>query len=105
MSYTECCSEYLFTFASLSPDFKGEIFFKGGKYLLLCPDGGGCWFAMAGNQLYPSTELAAAPTDFLPQKDMAVLRKYTNIDPNMKSLGVSVLPEHCYKGVNEICTE
>jgi len=42
ISYTECCSEYLFAFASLSPDFKGEIFFRRGKYLPLRPDGDGC---------------------------------------------------------------
>lgn len=45
-------------------------FFKGGKYWPLCPDGDGGWFAAAGDQLCPSTELAAASSQaltFLPR--------------------------------------
>lgn len=59
ISYTRCSCEYLFAFASLSPDFKGEIFVQRRQKSAVMPDGGGCWSAVAGSQLYPSTELAA----------------------------------------------
>lgn len=63
---------------------------------------------MAGNQLYPSTELAAClarVSDILPQKDIAVVRKWTGPTMGVGGLGVAVLPVHCYQRLNETCTE
>lgn len=84
ISYTECCSEYFFAFASLSPDFKGGIFSKEAnicRCTLMEVVADLLWQVISC--IFPLSwqQCLARVSDIFPQKDMSVLRKCT--DPNM----------------------
>lgn len=84
ISYTECCSEYLFAFASLSPDFKGEIFSKEANICccaLMEMVADLLWQVISCILPLSWQQCLARVSDVFPQKDMAVLRNCT--DPSM----------------------